>query len=300
MARIGTRDPTTAAPTTRKAPAAKAGPTSVDAWMTEEVRLFGRYFKRQTIALWVMGAPAFLPVIFALPAFLSLNGGALDAGEADVLGTGSEILLLCTLLVTPMVILTKQRWFVPLRRWYGIMFAVTAFTDATTASITTSFAGGVFGRLTGHSFLLVGFVNVMVIIPLFLTANHRAQRWLGRYWKPLHRLTYVVWGLLIVHLALLEGFGFQNGTNGPGNGVDGTPIFHQRLYQLLACSLFPFVLRLPPVKRWISEKQKEGRQIVVFWAVLPIILLFCLGFAYILHEEFFKGGALFSLHPSTE
>jgi sulfoxide reductase heme-binding subunit YedZ len=292
MARTTTRDPT--APATARA-------TSVDAWMDEEVRLFGRYVKRQTVALWIMGAPAFLPVLFMSRAIIDLNGTIIDAGEADVLGSGSEILLLCTLLVTPMVLLTRQRWFVPLRRWYGIMFAVTAFVDATCAAITTTeFAGGVLGRLAGHSFLLVGFVNVMLLIPLFLTANHRAQRWLGRYWKPLHRLVYVTWALLVLHLILLEGFGFQSGTNGPGNGIDGTPILHQRLYQILACSLFPFVLRLPPVKRWVADKQKEGRQIVVFWAMLPLVLLFLIGFAYILHEEVFKGIDMFKLNLSAD
>jgi sulfoxide reductase heme-binding subunit YedZ len=284
-----------AAPTTTK-----RGGKAVDAWMAEQTTVFGRPVKRQTVALWIMGAPAFLPLIFMVPAFLTLNGGAMDTGEADTLGTGSEILLIMTLLITPMVALTRQRWFVPLRRFYGIMFAVTAFTDAATASITTNFAGGVFGRLTGHSFLLVGFIMIMLLIPLFLTANHRAQKLLGRYWKPLHRLVYVIWGLLLLHLTLLEGFGFQNGANGSGNGVDGTPFFHQRMYQFAACSLFLFVLRLPPVKRWVAENQKEGREKIIFWALSPLILLFLIGFAYILHEEFFKGIDMFRLHPSTE
>jgi DMSO/TMAO reductase YedYZ heme-binding membrane subunit len=294
MARTSTRDFTPAAP-----PPAKVRATTVDAWMAEEVRLFGRYVKRQTIALCVMGAPALLPILFMSRAIITRNGDLIDGGEADVLGTGSEILLLCTLLVTPMNTVTRQRWFVPLRRWFGLMMAATAFTDATCAAITTTeFAGGVFGRLAGHSFLLVGFVNTMLLVPLFLTGNHSAQRWLGRYWKPLHRLMYVIWGLLIVHLMLLEGFGFQHGTNGPGAGIDGTPIFHQRLYQILACSLFPFVLRLPPVKRWVAEKQKEGRGIVVFWAVFPLIALFILGFAYIVNEEIPKGIAMFMLISS--
>jgi len=288
------RDRATAAPV-----APKIRATSVDTWMDTEVRFFGRYVKRQTIALCVLGAPAFLPILLALPAIVTRNGAALDASEADVLGSGSEILLLCTLMITPLVTVTRQRWFVPLRRWYGLVMACTAFTDAAVAAVTTSFAGGVFGRLARHSFLLVGFVNVMVLIPLFLTGNHKAQRWLGRYWKPLHRLTYVVWGLLVLHLTLLAGFGIQNGTNGPGNGVDGTPIVHQRVYQILACSLFPFVLRLPPVKRWVDERQKEGRGIVVFWAVLPMLLLFLLSFGYIVNEEILKGQLLVSLNTNS-
>src|SRR5215469_7664652 len=250
----------TKGPATTDARTAKRGGSTADAWMAEEIVLFDRYVKRQTVALWIMSAPAFLPLLFMLPSYLTLNGGAMDSAEADVLGSGSEILLLMTLLITPMVTLTRQRWFVPLRRFYGIMFAVTAFTDATTASITTSFAGGVFGRLAGHSFLLIGFIMVMMLIPLFLTANNLAQRWLGRYWKVLHRLTYVIWALLFVHLALLEGLGFQHGTNGPSSAVDGNPIMHQRVYQLTSCSIFLLVFRLPPVKRWVGEQQRTGRE----------------------------------------
>jgi methionine sulfoxide reductase heme-binding subunit len=288
--------PTATEPTTDK-----ASRRTVDAWMAQEVRLFGRYVKRKTIALWIMGAPAFLPILFMSRAIITRNGADIDAQEADVLGSGSEILLLCTLMITPMVTVTRQRWFVPLRKWYGIMLAINATTDGILASITTvEFSGGVLGRLTGHSFLLVGFTMIMLLIPLLLISNNRAQRWLGKYWKTLQRLTYVIWGLLIVHLMLLEGFGFQNGTNGPGDGIDGTPILHQRLYQLLACSLFPFVLRLPPVRRWVGEKHKEGREQIVFFALLPMMLLFLLAFAYIVHEEVFKGVDMFKLNPSGD
>jgi DMSO/TMAO reductase YedYZ heme-binding membrane subunit len=276
-------------------PSRKAGATAADAWMAGEVRLFGRYVKRQTIALWVLGIPAFTSIALILPADISRKSQLLDLGEASVLGTGTEILLLLTLMITPLVTVTRQRWFVPLRRWYGLVMAATAFFDAANAAVATSFNGGVLGRLSGHSFLVVGLFMNALLIPLFLTGNPWAQRKLGRYWKPLHKLIYVIWGALFLHLMLLEGFGVQSGLNGSGSGVDGTPIFHQRLYQLAACSLFPFVLRLPAVKRWVSEKQNEGRQIVVFWAVLPMLLLFGLGFAYILHEEFLQGINMFLL-----
>jgi DMSO/TMAO reductase YedYZ heme-binding membrane subunit len=180
------------------------------------------------------------------------------------------------------------------------MMALTAFTDATNAAITTNFSGGPFGRLAGHTFLMIGLFMNALLIPLFLTANHRAQRWLGRYWRVLHRLFYVVWALLIVHLTLLEGFGFQNGINGSGGYVDGIPYFHQRLYQLLACSLPLFVLRLPPVKRWVNQMQEEGRGKLVWLAFAPVIALFLLSIVFILHEEAMKGFDLFTLHASTE
>ena len=141
---------------------------------------------------------------------------------------------------------------------------------------------------------------VMLVIPLLITGNHWAQRKLGRYWKRLHRLTYVIWGLLAVHLILLEGFGFERGSNGSGFAGDGDPIFHQRLYQYSACSLFLLTLRLPPVKRWIAARQKEGRNWLVYVTITPIFALFMFGLIFIVNEEIFKGIDSFMEHPSNE
>jgi DMSO/TMAO reductase YedYZ heme-binding membrane subunit len=146
----------------------------------------------------------------------------------------------------------------------------------------------------------MGFFMVMLVIPLFLTGNPWAQRKLGKYWKRLHRLIYVIWGLLAAHLILLEGFGFEQGNNGSGFAGDGDPIFHQRLYQYSVCSVFLLVLRLPPVKRWIAARQKEGQNWLVWVTILPIFALFVFGFVFILNEEIFKGFDSFTEHPSGE
>jgi DMSO/TMAO reductase YedYZ heme-binding membrane subunit len=281
-----------------KRPPARA--TSVDAWMATETRFLGRDVKRQTLWLWALRIPAFVPVFFMSPAIVTLNSAVFSGVEADVLGTGTMMLLMLTLLITPLSTITRQRWFVPLRRWYGVMMAVTAFTDATAASITTNFAGGVFGRLAGHSFLLVGFLMIVLLIPLFLTGNNFAQRRLGRYWKVLHKLTYVIWGLLFLHLALLEGLGFQHGTNGPSNAVDGNPIMHQRLYQLTGCSILLLVFRLPKVKRWVAEKQRAGQEWKVYLTVVPLAVLFVLAFSFMLNEEITKGTGAFTLHAEDD
>jgi DMSO/TMAO reductase YedYZ heme-binding membrane subunit len=149
-------------------------------------------------------------------------------------------------------------------------------------------------------FELMGFMMVMLVLPLLVTGNPRAQRKLGRYWKPLHRLIYVIWGLLFFHLALLEGFGFERGSNGSGFAGDGDPIFHQRLYQYSACSLFLLTLRLPPVKRWIAARQQEGRNWLVWVTIAPIAALFIFGMIFILNEEIMKGMDSFKQTPSFE
>jgi len=146
----------------------------------------------------------------------------------------------------------------------------------------------------------MGTFMVLLLIPLLITGNPWAQRKLGKYWKTLHRLIYVVWGLLACHLALLEGFGFESGSNGSGFAGDGDPVFHQRFYQYSACSLLLLVLRLPPVDRWIAARQKEGRMWLVYLTIAPIFALFVFAFIFILNEELFKGINSFKNTPSGE
>jgi methionine sulfoxide reductase heme-binding subunit len=280
----------------------RAERSRVDGWMDKDFKFGGSRIKRKAVALILLGAPAAVPLFLMAPAFFTTNFNTVAVSVDDTLGTGAEVCLFLCLLVTPMVTLTGQRWFVPLRRWYGIMMACCAIGDATAAGITDTFAGGVFGRLAGHVFELMGFTMVLLVIPLLLTGNPWAQRKLGKYWKRLHRLIYVIWGLLAAHLILLEGFGFQQGgtDNGSGFPGDGDPVFHQRLYQFGACSLFLLTLRLPPVKRWIVARQREGRNWLVYLTVAPLFVLFVFGFTFILNEEFFKGIDSFTEHPSSE
>jgi len=265
-----------------------------------EFKFGGSRIKRKALALVILGAPALIPFILMMPALLTLNTNTFSVSVDDTLGTGAALSLFLCLLVTPMVTLTGQRWFVPLRRWFGIMFALTGVYDAIAAGTTDTFAGGFLGRVAGHAFELMGFICVMLAIPLLVTGNHWAQKKLGRYWKQLHRLIYVIWAFLGLHLLLLEGLGFERGDNGSGFAGDGDPIFHQRLYQFSACSLFLLTLRLPPVKRWIAARQKEGRDWVVTLTIVPIFALFVLGFIFLVNEEIFKGMDSFTEHPSGE
>ena len=161
--------------------------------------------------------------------------------------------LYIALSITPLITLTGAQWIAPLRRWYGIWFAIIGIADTTTAAITTDFAGGVFGRLAGHTFLLTGFFIITLALPVLATANTPAQRKLGKYWKRLQRMTYVIWFFAVVHLLLLDGFTPFGAADG-----DGMPVFHQRFYQALAVSIPLIILRLPPVRRWVVEQRRRA------------------------------------------
>lgn len=269
----------------------------VDDWMEVEFKFGGSRIKRKVVALVLLGGPGVVPLFFCLPALLTVNHNTFQIAVDDVLGTGAELSLFLCLLVSPLITLTGQRWFFPLRRWYGIMMACDGLGDATAAGIFDNFSGGFFAKLTEHTFTLVGLLMVMLVIPLLLTGNNWAQRKLGRYWKTLHKLIYVIWGLLAIHQLTL--FGFQPGIQVGGAG-DGDIVFHQRFYQYSACSIFLLTLRLPPIKRWIAARQSEGRNWLVNLAVLPIFALFVFGMIFIINEEIFKGIDMFNNTPSHE
>jgi DMSO/TMAO reductase YedYZ heme-binding membrane subunit len=241
--------------------------------------------RKRSIALFLMRLPALIPWIFVFRGWVNLNAhDVLTNTEADVLGTGGVLCFYVAISITPLITLTGAQWIAPLRRWYGIWFAIIGISDATTAAITTDFAGGVFGRLAGHTFLLAGLLIITLAIPLLATANTPAQRKLGKYWKKLQRMTYVIWAFVVLHLLLLDGFTPFGAADG-----DGDPVFHQRFYQAIAVSIPLIVLRLPPVRRWIVERRAEGRQWLVWLAVAPLAVFYITAMAFIVNEEFFTG-----------
>jgi sulfoxide reductase heme-binding subunit YedZ len=154
------------------------------------------------------------PFVMMAPEVLAAVRGRPDAIEhlsssgPDVLGNAGFICFVLMLVVTPLATLTGWRWHVPLRRTYGLgMFAI-AVTDLVIAAIVTGnrFPGGFMTRVTGHTFLAAGTLATLLCLPLALTANSRAQRVLGKYWKQVHRITYAVWAAILLHLLLLFGF----------------------------------------------------------------------------------------------
>jgi len=252
--------------------------------------------KKRSLALFFLRLPVFVPIVLTIPGWVSLNAhGTLTINEASVLGTGGVFCLYIALSITPIITLTGAQWIAPLRRWYGIWFAVIGLADTTTAAITTDFAGGVFGRLAGHTFLLTGFFIITLAFPVLATANTPAQRKLGKYWKRLQRMTYVIWFFAVVHLLLLDGFTPFGAADG-----DGMPIFHQRFYQALAISIPLIILRLPPVRRWIIEQRAQGRQWMVYLTFAPLAVFYITAMAFIINEEIFTGTMAFTLNPPAD
>lgn len=266
--------------------------STVDSWMDKESS-FLPGVTRKKIALVLIGALAFVPIIFTLRGWISLNEkNSLTNTEADSLGTGGELTFLFCVSITPLITVTGARWFAPLRRWWGIMFVVIGTTDSVTASITGDFAGGPIGRVSGHSFLLAGLFIILLGLVVVATSNTPMQRLLGRYWKTVQKVTYVIWALIVLHLGLLDGFVPFDGPQG-----DGDPVFHQRLYQIVAISLPLVILRLPPVKRWVTDQRAAGQKWKVWVAFMPLFTLYVLAMLFVINEEINTGMKILTMNP---
>jgi sulfoxide reductase heme-binding subunit YedZ len=208
----------------------------------------------------------------------------ISASTADVLGTSTFLIFVAMLAVTPIHTLTGWRWHIVLRRDYGIAMFFTATTDLTLAAITTgdTFPGTVLTRIAGHTFLLAGTLSTLLLLPLVVTANRRAQRWLGRNWTSIQRVTYVVWFTVLVHLFFLFGL---------------TTIF---LYAV-AVSIPLAVLRIPPLRRWWdSARRMRAHRALRLAAAIVLTAIFVAGYAPLVHELAAKGEAAFVQHPNRD
>ena len=65
-------------------------------------------------------------------------------------------------------------------------------------------AAALIEELAERPYVLVGFLAWLILVPLGVTSAHRIRRKMGRRWKDLHRLTYLVAFLGWLHLLWLS------------------------------------------------------------------------------------------------
>src|SRR5690349_4036760 len=107
------------------------------AWRTDSLTFSAGTIRKQSLILILLRLPAFIPLLFMLRWWFSLNQDlGLAETEADVLGAGGEVCCFIAVSIAPMITLTGQHWTAPLRRWYGITFAVIGMPDASTAAFS--------------------------------------------------------------------------------------------------------------------------------------------------------------------
>lgn len=246
--------------------------------------------RRGSAAVWFLRALLLVPFVLMGPEVASAVLGRPDgvanvsASTADVLGTSTFLIFMTMLAVTPIHTMTGWRWHIVVRRDYGIgMFAVATF-DLVLAATTTgnTFPGGLMARIGGHSFLLAGTLSVLLLVPLVVTANRPAQRWLGRHWRWIQRLTYVVWVTILIHLFFL----FDMGSFFISAMVLSVPLG---------------LMRLPVLARWWNSARRTGsRRVARGLVAVALTGIFAVGYVPFVQELATKGAAAFMQHPRSD
>lgn len=90
----------------------------------------------------------------------------------------------------------------PFRRHFGIIMFICAFIHQAFTTTVPTLAFGAALSLGGAK--IFGFLALVVLFPLWLTSNDVSQKYLGRKWKILHRLTYLALFLIFLHVAFFR------------------------------------------------------------------------------------------------
>lgn len=148
----------------------------------------------------------FKPIVFVislLPAIVLLLhafeiGGSLGSNPVemiqDTLGQWGLRFLLITLAVTPLRDWFDAPWLVMLRRMLGLFSFFYVLLHFLTWLILDQglYWSGVLTDVVKRPFITIGFAALLLLIPLAVTSTKGMMRRLGKRWKQLHRLVYVI------------------------------------------------------------------------------------------------------------
>lgn len=190
------------------------------------------------LQLLVLGAATIAPAVIVSAIVGRLLGVLSTEAMMDIaLGAGEEpgmFTFAAMFLASPVQWLTG-RTQVRVRKYLGIVFFLLALSNGAMFAIEAGI-----GAALSAPFLVAGTLALALSTPLFLTSSRRSQRMLGmKRWQLLHRATYLIAVALVVHVLLVpEEIGLSVG--------------------LIALG---FVLRVPPVRRWLSARTAKKRDL---------------------------------------
>lgn len=119
----------------------------------------------------------------------------------DTLGQWGLRFLLITLAVTPLRDWFNAAWLIQLRRMLGVYAFCYVLLHFLTWLILDQdlYWAGILPDIARRPFITIGFLAFLLLIPLAVTSTNGMMRRLGRRWKTLHRLIYVIVLLGIWH-----------------------------------------------------------------------------------------------------
>lgn len=157
----------------------------------------------------------FKPVVFLLsllPLLILIYRGfddRLGANPVEELthqtGLWGLYFLLFTLSVTPLRKITGAKWLIQLRRMLGLFaFFYASLHLLVYVWIDQYFTwSAIVEDVLKRPYITVGFGAWLLLLPLALTSTKAAMKSLGKNWKRLHQLVYLVVAMVILHFVWL-------------------------------------------------------------------------------------------------
>jgi len=139
--------------------------------------------------------------VLAVRLFLNALGANPIEAITNQTGLWTLRFLLLALIATPLKRATGWGWPIRLRRMLGLFsfFYVTLHLSSY-VWLDQFFDWGEIGRdIMKRPFITVGMLAFTLLVPLAATSTNAMVRRLGRSWKKLHRLAYLIPALGVVH-----------------------------------------------------------------------------------------------------
>ena len=113
--------------------------------------------------------------------------------------------LLISLSITPLRLTLKISWPIHIRRMIGLYSFFYACLHAVTYFWLDHWFDWqeILNDIIKHPYVLVGFLSLLLLIPLAITSTNKMMKAMGRWWKRLHYLVYLIAVFSILHFQWL-------------------------------------------------------------------------------------------------
>lgn len=150
-------------------------------------------------------AGAFVPLVVLVELAASRRLGADPISIVlNQLGFVALVLLIGSLACTPLKTATGWKWPIRIRKPLGVMgfvYALLHFFVYVGLDQLFNFKT-ILQDISQRPFIMVGFAALLMLVPLAATSTGKASRRLGKNWKKLHRLVYLISPLVIIHFVM--------------------------------------------------------------------------------------------------
>ncbi|WP_110654819.1 protein-methionine-sulfoxide reductase heme-binding subunit MsrQ [Salinicola halimionae] len=202
---------------------------------------------RYTFTLWRIAVffAALVPLVY-WGYQVAINAAGPEPGKYLLLNIGQGILwmLLLTLSLTPLTKLTRWKGFTLIRRQLGLW--TLAYAVAHLFCYAVFILGLDLSRLGSEivrrPYIIVGMLALLGLVIMGVTSNKWSMRKLGKRWKPLHKIVYLVLGLGLLHFLWVVRADMEQWV----------------LYAAVGALLM--ILRIPPIARQLPKARQLAKR----------------------------------------